>query len=516
MKIKNLSYHNQYHIQCRNIKTGKLKEAYAYNTMCYGYFNGVLTMYLGLGSGTGEPSYNDSGLFKDLSWPRREITWEKGDYYRDENMTRHVGKVVLPASPSYVGTITEVDIHSAWLAVMSHALLKDAEGNPISIEKTDLDELTVTITVYVKGNDTEQYRYLIAAQNSQYNQNTLPWFFTTNYSYDGYMHLYYLTTKHTWYAPVRSKDYIIWTEHMSSDNNLTALKLRHRLPTTDGNNQYINSIELSSYEGRLLQIPFPNSLVPNYEITGIAIGTGDGSTSNFEPPVPMWVKNTDKIYINGVLKTRDVDYTIDCHANRQNWLSAARCNFIKEYKNTKPITTWPTRYSISNIVIPYTSLICNYRGPAIMADNPIIIEFEDDPCVGNKVNRWIPGHWIVCNTDGSSVSISKLEIILESSSDGNNFIERARYTYNSNTYNQPINITENTDKFYRISCTGLKEGYLLYQAKDHGGLIYYYGEPIKFKNPPVDGAEITMDITFDRPYKNQNFVLDVAMEWQFR
>lgn len=525
MKIAKPILHTNYELVLRNTKTNKItQKAKALNTMCIGFFTGAdfTGPIVECGSGDKAPTYNDTQLTKPLFYCLSSFSWKPVEII-DEQTLKYIGTFIAPADSSHVGEVKEVGIYLNNLA--SHALLKDAEGNPISITKTDIDELTVTVTAYIKAATGENYRYLITSEASKFlnsYQNRLVPFWKTTYC-NG-LAIAASVARSNKYKKRYTHDAInFFYEYYNTANP----KGQCRIGTEVSNGFYLNSIDVkfnSDYGGSsdyspLLEIPFPNTLLPAYTVQGISIGTGNGETKEFEPPIPMWVKDTDKVYVNGVLQTRDVDYTIDHKANRSRDRFIANSNFVKEYKNTKPITDWPTRYSFTTDV-PYTEMISAKKGPVIKKGNPLILEYEEDACMGLDVNCWVPGQWLMVDTTGWNNSGTKgLIIKLEVSTDGENFTEVASYTYDSSTISTPIMFEKAKMKFARLSCENMAEGYTLYKQYSQGnpvGYIGYYGEPIKFTNPPAVDAEITMDVQFDRPYKNKNFVLDFALEFDFR
>lgn len=523
MRVKQPTLHTHYDLVLKNTLTGEIKQtAKAFNTMCIGFFTGAnfTGPVVQCGSGDKEPTYNDTALTKYLF----SASFQSGKPIEiiDNSTLKFVNTFVATADSDHVGEIKEVGIVLDKLA--SHALLKDAEGNPISINKTDIDELTITVTAYIKAATGENYRYLITAESSKflqtYNNKLIPFWETT--TYNGLA-----IAASTCRANKYIRKYVgNKVSFFGQYNNTANPKGSCRIGTDNANGYYFNSLTVyynTNYGGQsdyspLLEIPFPNSLLPAYTVQGISVGTGDGEKTDFEPPIPMWVKDSDKIYINGVLQTRDVDYTIDNRANRQKWRTISNGTYVKSYKNTKPITDWPTQYSFTTD-IPYSDLTSKAKGPVIKKNNPLILEYEEDPCMGSDVNCWIPGTWLAVDKSGWNSSVSGLIIKLEISSDGENYKEVATYTYDNNTISNPIMFESTKMKFARLSCDNILEGYTLYKYATSGnpvGLIGHYGEPIKFTNPPAQDAVITMDVQFDRPYKNKNFVLDFAIEFDFR
>ena len=148
----NVGIHNRFDIEVRDSRTGELKQtATAYNIV-------LNTMWVRLvnfetyhnnihfGTGTGTLDATRTTLF----------TWLGQKTSANEELVKALPtsswkkKIVLNPE-EYVGqTITEVGIgHSATAShIVTHALLQDAEGNPISITKTDIDVVTIYATVF--------------------------------------------------------------------------------------------------------------------------------------------------------------------------------------------------------------------------------------------------------------------------------------------------------------------------------------------------------------------------------
>ena len=149
---QNVKIHNRFDMQVDNIETGKHEEFVGYNIvldqmwtkLCAGsaYF-----VNIHFGTGTGTPTPERTTLFSYLG-TKAATTEETIKAYPISSWKR---KIVL-APEEYVGsTISEVGIAygatSSYL--VTHAMLKDSEGNPISIAKTSTDVVTIYATVFI-------------------------------------------------------------------------------------------------------------------------------------------------------------------------------------------------------------------------------------------------------------------------------------------------------------------------------------------------------------------------------
>lgn len=147
-----INIHNRFDIHVDNIKTGKHKEYKGYNILLDSIYTRLCNRFsyfvnIHFGTGTGTPTAAGTSLFTHLG-TKTAVDEEIVKAFPISSWKR---KVVL-APEEYVGqTITELGI--AWGAtssyLMTHAMIKDSEGNPISITKTDIDVVTIYATVYV-------------------------------------------------------------------------------------------------------------------------------------------------------------------------------------------------------------------------------------------------------------------------------------------------------------------------------------------------------------------------------
>ena len=154
MKIKTkVHFHNRFEIEVRDGQTGALKEKgqaenivlnSIYTRLCNTttYFS---TIHFGRGAGTPTPDRNS--LFDRIGSKSAE-TEETIRAFPTSSWTRQIR--LMPEE--FVGeTLTEVGIGfgSGATEVVTHAMIKDAEGNPLSLTKTSIDVVTIYATVFV-------------------------------------------------------------------------------------------------------------------------------------------------------------------------------------------------------------------------------------------------------------------------------------------------------------------------------------------------------------------------------
>ena len=148
-----IKFHNRFTIEVRDGNTGVLKEKgqaeniilnQIYNQLCNtsGYFH-----HIHFGRGTGTPNPERTTLFSRISSKSAE-TEEVIRAFPTSSWTR---KIRLMPEEFVDETLTEVGIGFGSNAnqLVTHAMIKDAEGNPLSLTKTAIDLVTIYATVYV-------------------------------------------------------------------------------------------------------------------------------------------------------------------------------------------------------------------------------------------------------------------------------------------------------------------------------------------------------------------------------
>ena len=152
-----VNIHNRFDVEVRDAKTGELKQkATGFNivldqmwTRLCGGSSYFVNIHFGTGGGTLSPSR--TSLFTHLGTK----TAADEEQVKALPVSRWKRKIVLNPEEFVGSTITEVGIAFGSTAsnLVTHAMLKDSEGNPISITKTDLDVVTIYATVFVTINN---------------------------------------------------------------------------------------------------------------------------------------------------------------------------------------------------------------------------------------------------------------------------------------------------------------------------------------------------------------------------
>lgn len=550
----NLKVHTCYTFEL--MREGKcIQKEQTHNVLCKTLFNGgssgLSSCQLYVGSGAGTPSYNDTALFNRLwnaafSKDSADITY--GDKTADTDAFVKVAlKYTIPATSTYVGNITECGLYSGGL--YSHAMLLDAEGNPITIEKTDLDILVVTVEVTFNCIETDTIKFVpmkysplcmafkddgtlinwlnprVAVLWSVEESKTAGLFPTTwgGGSY-GYKASYY-TPANASHLPGAT------TSHANRVMKVSNARLGSTFP--DNEQLFIKGLLVSNF----FIIPFPNTdIFPVYTISNIDVGVGDGSATEFVCPLNYFMKDTDKVYINGVLKTRGVDYILDNENNNQaiSTLMAANEAIITGGTASASYPCLPvfrsvktpakvTGYSNYGFYVAYNA--CNYPD-SFSTEAPLFFDMQKDvrvnylqigaPYSGGTASGGVVytvwyldenEEWIECGKVSKPDNNNKVSVIFDTVT--------ARYfkvTINYAT-NPTANLTSNYYSAYSSSstCSSDGDGSAYPIPLDKLCMLGYKGQGIVFTNPPAAGDIITMEADLDLPMKNGNFVFDVDL-----
>lgn len=150
----NAGIHNRFDIEVIDSLTGEVKQtAYAENVICNGLWARLLSGSVSFwsnciryGSGSGTPAASDTSLFTDKGYKDHG-----GDTYSYDVTNSVISvrrKIQLSESEAVGVSITEVGL-AYNTTLCTHAMLKDMNGNTISIAKTDTDIINIYATVFL-------------------------------------------------------------------------------------------------------------------------------------------------------------------------------------------------------------------------------------------------------------------------------------------------------------------------------------------------------------------------------
>ena len=497
------------------------------------------------GTGSTAPSESDTALTSPL-WTFSSsniISWEPPTI-DSENVWNCYFTARVEASSSYVGTVSEVGIYifsstnSRILA--THALIKDAEGNPMTITKTDAEELLVDVHIQFRLSSTagltwNKWYYYVLGGNSSSGSTVEPRLPAFNN-----LRVAMLRSE----PDVMSNGVILGSvvnltkSYNSSTGVLTCTGGRF-VASNLTSQEYINAIGIipcywyrsNAYINLSITpigyLKFPNTAIfPYVTLSDMRVGTGDGSTTEFTPPLNLWVENTEQIYVDGVLQVRGVDYTADHRNNLSKLKSLVPSNFSKLRGNVKRADAVSTYYGSNPLKGGYhlantASNTYTWISLGWDKDNPLEWELEEDPQIGMEAD----GFYFSNLYNSENASWTGAVLTLSYSTNAEDWTVAGVYTVRSGgnylpTYDMAFASTI-TAKYWRLSvdpsagsASLQKASY--YASTSSGPALYLYrnGEPIKFTNAPASGAVITMNAQIDRPMKNNNFIIDFNPTFQ--
>lgn len=319
-----IKIHNRFDIEVKDITTGEIvQRAEAENIILNRFFSTDCLFYNGAenygaakvmyqihyGSGTGTLSPERTALFNQLG--SKESTFVER-VLNVGGVTYLKKKIIITPSENVGATITEVGVGMRYLC--THALLKDSEGNQISLgPKTDTQEITIYATTY--------YTFSLAdGINLMYNINSL-------------LLKFLLGEVNSFYSFMKSGDSLYAYSSTNTESSLSTNKPisfivdvpnktiktpRLRFESSQ-NNGKIKKFTWGQYWSNAvaLEIIVPNTASwQGYHLEGKNIGIGDGNKTKFILP---WSDiNTSKqydFYVDGAKMTTETDYVL---ANAEN------------------------------------------------------------------------------------------------------------------------------------------------------------------------------------------------------
>ncbi len=532
-------FNNTYHVELIDASTGKVKQQGDFHNLTTNSLgvtllgntldgtarsanaqNGLL-FSIKVGSGTTVPTTTDTGLSSFL-WSA--VSTLQPLEWLDEHTARQTASVTFPASSQYVGTVTEVGTWSCYAtnsgryesAMCTRALLTDSEGQQISFDKTDTDILTVTVTIELSLDSTDDafeifkhpyFSYHKLRKGSDYIPNS----FASIYGSINLCRFYYTLNNYDMLTHGSTLDQPVSAPSIVSSGNSSARSgyIQYntgRLGTdTVTSERYFKGIAIPGIG--FWKLPNEN-IFPAYTITGLNIGVGDGETASFMNPLCYFKNGTDKVYKNGVQLTRDVDYTI-------NNLGNSKC-LPEVAELTPPIsirsnaTSSTTLRDWAPLIVPTTASVLGSGTRFFSNSNPLYIEYDEAVtfnCLAS-VGAWHSPS----GTNGYNRIPDNTVFYIDYSIDGTVYEEAGQVTqaYYNSSFN--IDFEAKTAKYWRIrtSYTGSIGLYVNYAAPE-GYMTLNYKDPyIVFTEAPAAGDVLTMDVDMDIIMKNANFVVDVG------
>lgn len=332
----NVGLHNRFDIEV--IRNGEVvQRVQAENIILNALWGRLLTPatyfnYIAFGSGTGTPAAADTSLFTHLGMkavgnPTIETHFDDG-YVSARRM-------IQLAENEYVdSTLTEVGIaySSSASSLVTHALLKDMNGNAITITKTNVDLINIYATVFVHwaangyGNgikiaaNTANEFLMSHLTGIYYNLNPSN-VFTTLPNYLLFKQGFEDGAIQNGTTNINAGRYYIDTVTPTYNIANRKISYSYRLAVANANFG-IRSISLcnvctlnSKIYTPVINIQTDTDFYSGTPIAGEEIGTGNGTTTDFKTSF-AFVKSGAKIYVNGVEQSFGV--TVDLNLPPEN------------------------------------------------------------------------------------------------------------------------------------------------------------------------------------------------------
>lgn len=511
------------------------------------------------GSGIAAPAETDTVITTPL-WASHWFSHDSELIELDDtqNIVHHTYTYTVPAGTDYVGTISEIGIRrvsSYSTPLVVHALIYDAENNPITIAKTDLDIIILTANidlVFNDGLDLKVIPNLFSTLRSLPSNflclaGGLAWLNLGNMytvaHYQGYGNWAVGGSIGSMVTLEHSKNARSFARLNSSYVNLasyntyagwgyTGIKLLEDISASDAITQYADG-GVFTFTRRIAQteivgthyfkalkvcniweVAFPNSKVfPDYAINGIDIMVAVGGEVQAEPALPYWKAGTHVLYKNGIALVEGTDYTIDSNNNRTRNIELMACmeafhdNVITAGRQCYQYVGYPQcrLYSDSTALSGGSPAYTGYHECSIASSLAQDATLLSEYAAGELLNTF---------QNPSSATSLKLEY----SSDGITYIEEGTYAAGEHSITER---STTTYPFWRVTPT---TGALSFLRLEHSELnqdlqdnvnsmllLYYKGAPIEFTTALAAGDIITMDCSIDIPLKTDNNLIDLDM-----
>lgn len=329
-KTLRASIHNRFDVEVIDAKTGKVKQkAVGHNVICNGLWSKLASntnyfAYIHYGTGSGTPSTGDTSLFNFLGYiavPTDQ--WLKLDR---KNCVAYVTcKVQLSETTAAGSTLTEVGIASGTgsSTLVTHAMLKDMNGNNISLEKSSTDIVNIYATIYAHwpaeySDPNNDINFIPVPYDTYSTKNFLFWLFGYRGSTMAYNCYSMLTTNRFTKYGGTDEGRISHVKSVTATFDASTKKLTlvcDRVSANSGNIPYgahgVLFFRTYQYQNAFstldpfLYLKTGDSWYHHSEIVDESVGTGDGVTKDFATKFDL--PSDAIVCVDGVV----VDATVD-------------------------------------------------------------------------------------------------------------------------------------------------------------------------------------------------------------
>ena len=362
------SIHNRFDVYRKDILTGNEEQiGYGENIVLdaiYARLCALSTFFVNIhyGTGTGTLVPTRTSLFAHKGTKAATTTATQ----RALPTSYWQRSIILLPSEEVGTTITEVGIayDSTASHLMTHSLLLDMNGNPLSITKKDTDQITIYSTIYSTFSSGNEHIQMCKASG-----NPLVLYLTGG----SWSSVYFLTGRsnypnHPTEQPYLFSDPVLkqlpsaasWITDVANKRIYTSTQ---RMETGDSNG-HIREIGLTNLFRLVLPDP---DIYPGLPINGVAVGTGDGLATNFNLP-SLWVNPVGrKVYIDGVEATSGIAFSLKRGLNFISYygysaytifVASNGYGFAVDYSNKKLYRAIMTGYGVAltSINIPTATI----------------------------------------------------------------------------------------------------------------------------------------------------------------
>lgn len=336
MKItEKVGIHNRFDIEIIDSRTGKVKQkAYAENVilnrlwqqLCS--YNGLYFTHIFYGSGTGTPSSSDSTLFHHEGAVQAGTATYGGDHLERVYWCKRSAQLSETTAVGVELSEMGIGYGTAATNVCTHAMLRDMNGNIITILKTDTDIINIYATVYVHWGVNSIFTPFL---------EQVAW--SGSFTYQGLRGVILGTVKDTTYWPsyatrmfpgrcaigksaipitnfeaanavitggiaIGSNDAGCFSFGFDPTNKKIVMTATRFAVDTGNLAGGIGQFTLCSYGLRPTIVILAKDFYPGTDISNEAVGTGDGSTKNFALDFDNAESGT--VMVDGVVQTTGV------------------------------------------------------------------------------------------------------------------------------------------------------------------------------------------------------------------
>lgn len=506
--------HNRFDFELIDSNTRRLKKrVVSYNTVLDQYYacmrneygTGGYLRYLDVGTGVGELSPTRTSMFQYLA----RTTYDSSTAYCDDN---NINVRVIHATFSETeanGLLTEVGLDTDNNRLVTHSLITDAEGHPMSIEKTNTDILHVTATIYstfnVEGLAPLQFARYVKYYDTLGGSLDYDSSAATSYPISQLVgaSLLYQTLgifSSAFLQPCYNSIPIACDGSTCADVYYYAGGSIQAL--SDGSVRYTTG-QITSDAWNLADFPIYKSLFfrphiwlsfPNhqvYEPKELTFTlTGDGVTTDFNLGLPELMEDLSRVSVtvDGVLLSsseyiwsgRDYSFGQAWKSYDTKYLTKMPQLVYNSYGSgaASPMPCFPGRYQMNTRMFEATPWYYDFQQPYTAS--------------------------VISCKGAISVNSQQIHYKLEYSTDNESWLiaDEGDYTVNSSTFSSTFE--EVTARYWRLTYNHI-------QAPNRPSYFLAFGKPeptISFQTAPADGAVIEIKAYCEYPIKNNKWTID--------